>query len=185
MSSCEISLYVDADSVPVSIRAVIIRAAVRLDIPTLFVADRKLKDVLVASEEQTAMKRKEARDGGMTDKNAIRAVKGNITQVVVESHEGSADDYLVLHLAIPALAITHDIPLAARLIEKGAVVLDDRGNVYTSGNIAPRLSERDVNTRLREWGVQPERTKRMDAAQLKAFSDAFDSALTKMMRGGF
>ena len=51
-------------------------------------------------------------------------------------------DYLVENAAIPGFAITHDVPLSNRLVEKGIVVLDDRGGIYTSNNIKERLSDK-------------------------------------------
>lgn len=178
----KLSLFVDGDSVPTVIRAVILRRILKQQIPTIFAADRKLKDVQVASEEETARLRREAKAEGMADPKELKKLKGCLSYVVVPTGDGSADDWLVGHMTLPALAVTHDIPLAARLIEKGAVVLDDRGNIYDEHNIAPRLSERDINTQLREWGVQSEHTQRMDQRQLKAFSDAFDMTLQKLQR---
>lgn len=179
------SLFVDADSVPTAIRQVVLRRVIKERIPTVFAADRRLKDVMTASEEDTARLRREAREKGVGDPLALKQIKGCLSMVVVPTGDGSADDWLVDNLRLPALAITHDIPLAARLIAKGAVVLDDRGDVYDSHTIGERLSEREVNTRFREMGIQPERTKRMDQRQLKAFSDAFDRTLSAMRRTDF
>lgn len=175
-------MYVDGDSLPVAIRSVVVRRVLKEGLPAVFVADRQLKDVLRAGEEETARLRKEAREKGVTDKAALHALRSSLRTLVVPSRDQSADDALVELCRAPALAITHDIPLAARLIAKGAVVLDDRGHVFDASNIAPRLSERAVNMTMREWGVQAERTGRMDARQLKAFSDAFDCTLSALRR---
>lgn len=174
-------VYVDADSVPTAIRAVILRRVTKEGLVSVFVADRNLKDVELARADDTARLRREARDGGVTDKMELRAVKSPLEMVVVPSRDQSADDWIVEHVEVPALCITHDIPLAARLIEKGAVVLDDRGGVFDAGNIGKRLSERAVGMTLREMGVQSEKTRRMDGRQLKAFSDAFDRTLSAML----
>ncbi|MFA6844785.1 MAG: DUF188 domain-containing protein [Sphaerochaetaceae bacterium] len=173
----ELSLFIDADSVPVSIRAVILRCIVRRGFDALFVADRPLRDVLQAKEEHTGLLRKAAKEGGLVDQDDLKAIKSGIEMVTVPTSADSADDYLVEHLVLPALAITHDVPLAARLVEKGAVVLDDRGGVFTRENIAPRLSERNINKQLREWGMENEKNMRMDNRQLKAFADALDRTL--------
>jgi uncharacterized protein YaiI (UPF0178 family) len=178
----ELHLLIDADSVPVPIRAVILRLAVRRNLPAMFVADRVLKDVLLAQEEHTASLRKKAKEEGETDMERVHARRSGITQVTVPVADGSADDYLVGHVTLPALAITHDVPLSARLVEKGVVVLDDRGNVFTKENVSARLSERNVNMILREYGIASEKNKRLDAAQVKAFSDAFDRTITKITK---
>ena len=41
------------------------------------------------------------------------------------------------------LVITADIPLAARIVEKGGVALDPRGVLYTEENVGERLSVGD------------------------------------------
>ncbi|MFA6890998.1 MAG: DUF188 domain-containing protein [Sphaerochaetaceae bacterium] len=176
----DLRLYVDADSVPVPIRAIILRASSKRMLPVLFVADRLLKDVRNASEQDTHNLRKEAEKSGELDKSAIRTIKSGIAQVTVPSGMNSADDYLVGHVTVPSIAITHDIPLAYRLVAEGAVVLDDRGNVYTKENVGVRLSERNVNKMFREWGIAEERTRPLSPAQVKAFADALDRTITHM-----
>jgi len=176
----ELRLYVDGDSVPVPIRAVILRCAKRTGLPTLFVADRLLKDVQCAKEEDTHERRLKAEAAGTGDEESLRNIRSVIGQVLVPSGQDSADNYLVEHVETPALAITHDIPLAYRLVEKDVVVLDDRGHVYTKENVGERLSERNVNMLLREWGMGDERTKPLSASQVKAFADALDRTLTHM-----
>lgn len=170
----DLCLYVDADSVPVPIRAIILRFARKHAIPTLFVADRVLKDVRDASEQDTHQRRMEAETSGVTDPEGLRAIKGVISQMTVPTGMNSADDYLVEHITVPCLAVTHDIPLAYRLVEKGAIVLDDRGGVYTKENAGARKSERDANMLLREWGVLEEKSRPLSSGQVKAFADALD-----------
>lgn len=167
---------------PVAIRQVILRRALKEGWQTVFAADRPLRDVLTAGQEETARRRADARLRGVTDRNELKAVKGNIRMVVVPSGDGSADDWLVENLSLPALCITHDIPLASRLCAKGAVVLDDRGGVWTKETIAPRLLGRDINTELRFQGIQNEKAKPMGQAQVKAFSDAFDRTIAKIAK---
>ena len=101
---------------------------------------------------------------------------------VVESGTNSADDRLVELAAAPALAITHDIPLAERLIAKGLIVIDDRGNTLTEENIRRRMSERDVNAKLREMGLFTDKSKHFDEKTIREFSAAFDKALSMLER---
>lgn len=102
--------------------------------------------------------------------------------VIVKPGMDSADDWIVENASLPALAITHDIPLASRLVEKGLIVLDDRGKTYTRENMAQRLSVRNAMTEFREMGLFAEKHERMGNKQIKAFSDAFDSLLTAMLK---
>ena len=54
--------------------------------------------------------------------------------VIVETDSDSADDEIV-NLAQEEILPSLDIPLIDRLAEKGVLVLDDRGNIFTKENI--------------------------------------------------
>ena len=79
-----------------------------------------------------------------------------------------------------SLAITHDIPLSKRLIEKGLTVIDDRGGRLDSSNIDARLSERRNNMIFREMGLFDSRQKRFDERTVQEFAAAFDKALSEL-----
>ncbi len=177
-----LKLYVDADSCPKNLRQVVLRAIMRKNLISFFVADRPLKDIEIAYQEHTAELRKAAKKAGEIDEMTLRAIKSPISMVIVKPGMDSADDWIVENAALPALAITHDIPLASRLVEKGLIVLDDRGKTYTRENMAQRLSVRNAMTEFREMGLFAEKHERMGNKQIKAFSDAFDSLLTAMLK---
>lgn len=167
------SIWVDSDSIPTTLKSVILKAAVRLDCAACFVADRKLKDVCSFIEEDTHRLRVEKSDP--LAKSAIR-------MIVVPSADNSADDYIVENAVSGDLCITHDIPLAARLLDKNCIVIDDRGSSYTADNIKSMLKDRDVNASLREMGVFADMQGKQGAKCIKAFSDNFDRTLTKMLK---
>jgi uncharacterized protein YaiI (UPF0178 family) len=96
--------------------------------------------------------------------------------------EGSADNRLVSLAEKGDLAVTRDIPLAARLLEAGAAVLDDRGRTYTAENIREKLSLRDFTVGLAENGMDFERTAGYGKRELKTFADALDRLLTGLRR---
>ena len=173
-------VYVDADSFLKQMREVVLRAAQKRDLDITFVADRSLKDVLLAKEKHTAQLRKQALiENSDIDAEALKLIKSKIDMIIVQSDSDSADDKIV-ELANPGdLAITHDIPLIDRLTEKGVLVLDDRGNVFTDKNIKERLSIRNAMTELRSYGINVEKTKKMGVKEIKAFSDAFSRTLDK------
>ncbi|MBG0766654.1 MAG: uncharacterized protein PWP25_1964 [Sphaerochaeta sp.] len=176
------TLYVDADSCPRNLRQIILKAVVRRNLSVYFVADRVLKDVEQAYQQHTNALRYEAKKQGLDDQSSLREIKSSINQVQVEKGDDSADDWIVDHAEPPAIAITHDIPLAGRLVEKGITVLDDRGNTYTKENMAERLSIRNTMTEFRELGIFSEQHSRMNGKQTKAFSDSFDALLTSMLK---
>ena len=173
------SIYVDSDSLPKTHRPIVLKRIVKESAhirECIFASDRILPDVRDAIEEHTASLRRPYRD--KMDKAELRAIKSNIHMAVVPTGANSADDYLVEHASLPGFAITHDIPLASRLVEKGLVVLDDRGHEYTEENIRTRLSERNFMTQLREMGVNGEKTKAFDSRTLNEFSSAFDKVIS-------
>lgn len=177
-----VKLYVDADSCPKNLRQIVLKAIMRHNLVSFFVADRPLKDIEIAYQEHTSLLRKAAKEAGETDAKVLRSIKSTITMVIVQPGMDSADDWIVEQAVAPAMAITHDIPLASRLVEKGLTVLDDRGKTYTRENMAERLSVRNAMTEFREMGLFAEKHERMGNKQIKAFSDAFDTLLTAMLK---
>jgi len=80
------------------------------------------------------------------------------------------------------LVITADIPLAAEVIEKQAVALNPRGELYTTANIRARLNIRDFMDSMRSSGVQvgggpPPLTQR----DRMEFANALDSYIRKFL----
>ena len=51
------------------------------------------------------------------------------------------------------LVITADIPLAARLVERGVPALNPRGELYTQDNVRERLALRNLKEELRSAGT--------------------------------
>lgn len=178
----DFELWIDADSVPKNLRAVILRAAVRTGMPTFFVADRTLADVELFIQEDTFRLRQALRRAGETNAVALRSCRTKIRMVVVEKGADSADDYIVENSSSKALCITHDIPLASRMLAKGAHAIDDRGESYTTQTINARLGDRLVNQTLREMGVFAQQQSKMKGSDSKAFADNLDRTLTAMLK---
>jgi uncharacterized protein YaiI (UPF0178 family) len=150
------TIFVDADSFPAPARAVICRAAERRRIATLFVART---------------------NPGLPKSPFIRFT-------AAPPGSDAADDIIVGLAGAGDLAFTHDIPLAARLVEKGVLVLDDRGAVYTGENIRTRLSERQFMAGMRESNLvvsigKPGRS--YGQRELAEFANAFDRELTRRL----
>lgn len=60
-----------------------------------------------------------------------------------------ADDWIAEQAQQGDLVITADIPLAARVVDKGATALDPRGTLYTEDNIKGKLATRNLMDDLR------------------------------------
>jgi len=93
-----------------------------------------------------------------------------------------ADNEIVKRLSTGDLVITSDIPLAADAIEKGAVVLSPRGELYTTDNIKARLSMRDFMETLRSSGVDTGGPPALNQNDRQAFANQLDKLLSKHIK---
>lgn len=64
-----------------------------------------------------------------------------------------ADDEIVKLCEKGDLVVTADIPLAARIVEKGATGLDPRGRLYDENNVRQILAMRDFMDSMRGSGM--------------------------------
>jgi uncharacterized protein YaiI (UPF0178 family) len=104
----------------------------------------------------------------------------NVIMEICPPEENAADDRLV-ELAVPGdIAVSRDLALAKRLLEKNAIVIDDRGRLFTLDNINELLSLRNFTVGLAENGLGVERTANYGKKELKAFADALDRQITKL-----
>lgn len=90
-----------------------------------------------------------------------------------------ADNEIVKRLNSGDLVITSDIPLAAEVIEKGAVALSPRGELYTAENIRTRLNMRDFMDTLRSSGINTGGPPPLNQSDRQAFANQLDRFLTQ------
>ncbi|MEA2691043.1 MAG: uncharacterized protein QOJ16_430 [Acidobacteriota bacterium] len=76
-----------------------------------------------------------------------------IEQVVVGSRFDAADDWIAERIGKGDIAITADIPLAARCLERGAQVISPKGHPFTEDSIGDALASRELMSQLRQAGV--------------------------------
>jgi uncharacterized protein YaiI (UPF0178 family) len=153
-ASCNFAIWVDADSCPRAVREIIARSALRLSITTHFVANREIP----------------------LPSNPF------LEMILCEAEADAADNYIVDHADSKDLVITRDIPLAARLVEKKILVINDRGTVYTESNISERLSMRNFMLEMYNNGFMPEKTSRLGKKELHDFANALDKELQRLIR---
>jgi len=67
-----------------------------------------------------------------------------VTVVFVDAGPDEADKYIAAHAAKADIVITNDIPLAARVLDSGALALRHNGDVFTPANIGVQLANRDL-----------------------------------------
>jgi uncharacterized protein len=147
-------IWIDADACPRVIKEIVFRASERLEIPVCLVANQPL------AKHHTAL----------------------VTSVVVADGFDVADDYIAEHATPHDLVITADIPLAARIVEKGALGLDPRGEVYTEENVGERLSMRDLMQELRGAGMVQGGPAPFSTTDRQRFASSLDRELTRMRR---
>ncbi len=63
-----------------------------------------------------------------------------------------ADDWIAEHIGVGDIAITADIPLAARCVKQGARAIGPSGHPFTEDSIGDTLATRNLMTELRETG---------------------------------
>ncbi len=78
--------------------------------------------------------------------------EGLFELVIVKEGFDAADDWIVEHVRENDVAVSSDIPLAARCLEKGARILDPKGRVFTEESIGGALANRELMAHLRELG---------------------------------
>ncbi len=147
-------MWVDADALPTEIKEIVLRASRRLSVETVFVAN---KNVWVEDDPLVSF---------------VRVAEG----------ADVADDFIVEASTPGDLCVTADIPLAARLVDKGLIVIDPRGDLYSVEGIGERLSIRDFMADLRGAGVQTYGPPPFSPKAKQRFASTLDRELTRAMR---
>ncbi len=147
-------IWVDADACPVAIREILYRAARRTETLLTLVANQWLK---------------------MPPSPFIRGIQ-------VPSGFDEADRRIAEEAAAGDIVITADVPLAALVIAKGAVVLEPRGDRLDASNIGERVAMRDFLDTLRSGGVDTGGPAAFTTADAKAFADRLDGLLAEQSR---
>jgi uncharacterized protein YaiI (UPF0178 family) len=75
-----------------------------------------------------------------------------IRNVIVSAGFDAADDWIADHVGAGDIVVTADIPLAARALEKSALVVGPTGRTFTTESIGAALGMRELNRHLRETG---------------------------------
>lgn len=76
-----------------------------------------------------------------------------VRKVVVAQGADAADDWIAERIGPEDIAVTTDIPLAKRCLDKGARVLGPSGRPFTEASIGMALAMRNLKADLRETGT--------------------------------
>jgi uncharacterized protein YaiI (UPF0178 family) len=104
------------------------------------------------------------------------------TLVVVGDRFDAADDWIVEQAARDDIVISADIPLASRCLRKGAIVLDQRGGVFTEDNIGDALANRELLSHLRNLGTITGGPPPFSARDRSRFLHRLDEAIRAVRR---
>lgn len=147
-------IWIDADACPGAIRDLVLRASRRRHIPVSLVANRAL----------------------YVPPSAL------VTLVRVAADPDAVDRYIAQHVAPHDLVITADIPLAAAVVERQALAISPRGEIYSADNVHERLAVRNLLQHLRSGGLVLGGPAQLSAADCQKFAAALDRSLTKLLK---
>ncbi len=105
-----------------------------------------------------------------------------IRLIQVEQGADVADSYIVENLDEHDIIITADIPLAALVVDKGALAINPRGELYTEENISERLSMRDFMQDLRDSGMQTGGPAPFGPKDKESFANSLNKIITKKLK---
>jgi uncharacterized protein len=103
--------------------------------------------------------------------------------VVVSNQLDAADDWIADNIAKNDVLITGDIPLAARVLKKGARVLSPKGLVFSERSIGNTLATRDLMTHLRDIGINTAGPAAFSKNYRSRFLQALDSLIQAIRTG--
>lgn len=147
-------IWIDADGCPAFVKDLVFRASRRLEIAVRVVANRA----------------------------QYVPPSSLVTMVCVSAEPDAADHYIVRHLTPYDVVVTADIPLAAHVVDKQALAISPRGEVYTEENVSARLAMRDLLHGLREGGLVSGGPAKLGRADQQRFAAALDRSLTHVLK---
>ena len=144
-----IVIYVDADACPV--KQEIYKVAERHHLPVIVVANSYINVPRIPS---------------------IRL------QIVGEGLD-VADDWIAEHTTSRDIVITNDIPLADRVVKKGAVAIAPNGKLFDANSMGMALATRNLMQDLREQGAITGGPKPFSAQDRSKFLQALHEAVVR------
>lgn len=147
-------IWVDADACPNVIKDILYRAAERLRLPLVLVANSFLRP----------------------------PPSPYISTIRVGAGLDVADNRIVREMEAGDLVITADIPLAAEVVAQGGYGLNPRGELYTTENIRERLTMRNFMEDLRGAGLDTGGPASLSPRDRQSFANSLDQFLTRNCR---
>jgi hypothetical protein len=149
-----VRIWLDADGCPNEIKRIVFRAAERLEVEAVVVANVPLQTPDLPF----------------------------VSSVLVSHDFDAADDHIAGAVESEDVVITADVPLAARVVERGAVAIDPRGRVYDESTVGARLATRNLMQELRSAGTVTGGPAPIERKHKAAFAAALDRLLTRHVK---
>lgn len=105
-----------------------------------------------------------------------------VQRFTVNDHPDAADDWIAERVTERDIVITADIPLAARCVAKGAMVLRPNGKPLDKDAIGMAVAMRDLHTHLRETGEITRGPAPFQKQDRSRFLDALETAVRMLKR---
>jgi len=144
-------IWIDADACPGPVKDILFRAAERMRVESILVANHCLK---------------------IPRSPFIRAVQ-------VKAGFNVADTRIIDSVQPGDLVITADIPLAAEVVAASATALNPRGTLYTPDTIQEHLARRNFMDEMRSTGAITGGPSTLSNKHLQAFANQLDRYLNK------
>ena len=106
-----------------------------------------------------------------------------IERVIVDAGPDIADDWIAERAQPLDVVVTNDIPLADRVLKKGAAAVAPNGRRFTPDSIGAALAGRAVGEHLRSMGEVTRGPAAFDRNARSKFLQTLDEVLSKAMRG--
>jgi hypothetical protein len=105
-----------------------------------------------------------------------------ITRIAVGEGLDQADDWIAGQIGAGDIAVTADVPLAARCIKRGARVIAPNGKPFTEESMGDILATRNLMTSLREAGEIRGGGRAFTRQDRSRFLGALDAAIQAIRR---
>ena len=143
------AIWIDADACPKAVKEIIFKTSRRLNITVILVA------------------------------NSYQYIPNSdlIKLIVVDKGFDAADQHIIDQVLIHDIVITADIPLAAKVLERDAVAINPRGEIYNKNTIGSILSMRNILKEFRDAGLIGGGPAVFGPKDLKEFADSLNKLL--------
>ncbi|CAA0095351.1 Uncharacterised protein [Starkeya nomas] len=108
-----------------------------------------------------------------------------VERVIVPAGLDVADDWIAERVEEGDLVVTADVPLAARVVAKGAEAIGPTGKPFTASSIGMQLATRNLMQDLRDAGEITRGPRPFSPRDRSEFLQALERAVQRLKRKGF